>query len=87
MSFEIYQKEYYENNKENILLVDKQYREKNKEKLKEKHLEKFNCQCGGKYIYSNKSKHEKSLKHQAYLRTCSENTQYVADENNNIIIV
>jgi hypothetical protein len=26
--------------------------------------EKFTCICGGKYTYSSKSKHEKTLKHQ-----------------------
>lgn len=27
------------------------------------------CECGGRYVYSNKSLHYKTLKHQAYLNT------------------
>ena len=48
----------------------KQYYENNKEKLNEK----FNCDCGGRYTYSQKSTHFKSLLHQNYLN------------NNNVII-
>jgi len=67
-------KEYYENNKEKISEQQKEYRENNKEKIKEyyennkeKINEKYKCECGGKYIFQNKSRHEKSLKHQKYL--------------------
>ena len=49
---------------------DKIYRHKNKEKYKEyveankeKINEKFTCECGGKYIYYNKSRHFKTKKH------------------------
>jgi hypothetical protein len=41
-----YNKEYYENNKELIKELKKNWYEKNKEK--------FNCECGGKYIFQNK---------------------------------
>ena len=41
----------------------KQYREKNKDKLKEKH----DCICGGKYTTACKAQHEKTKKHQEYL--------------------
>ena len=42
---------------------NKIYRHKNKEKIYEKGKEKFPCECGGKYIYGNKSRHFKSKKH------------------------
>jgi len=28
---------------------------------------KFDCECGGKYIYKHKVRHNKSIKHQKYL--------------------
>jgi hypothetical protein len=40
-----------------------EYREKNKDKIKQK----FNCDCGGKYIHQHKSTHLKTKKHQAYI--------------------
>lgn len=72
-------KNYYETNKETILEQQKNYREANKEAIleykkdyyeanKEKAKEKFNCDCGGKYTYSQKSTHEKSKKHQQFLQ-------------------
>jgi len=58
-----YYKEYVEANKEKIKEYKKKYVEANKEKIKEKGKEKFTCECGGKYIYYNKSHHFKSKKH------------------------
>jgi hypothetical protein len=65
-----YQKEYNETNKEKIIeyrktnkeylsTKNKEYREQNKLKL----LKKIECECGGKYVYKNKSVHCKSQKH------------------------
>lgn len=53
----------------------KEYDKKNKDKKKEydkiryhnKLNKKFDCECGGKYIYCHKSKHFKTNKHQKYL--------------------
>ena len=52
-------KEYRDDNKEKI----KEYVEANKEKINEMRKEKFTCECGGKYIYANKSHHFKTKKH------------------------
>ena len=71
-------KEQYEANKEQILLKKKEYQEANKEKIslyqkehyeanKEKLNKKIDCECGGKYTYTNKSTHFKSKKHQAFI--------------------
>jgi hypothetical protein len=76
-------KEYREENKDKIKKKTKEYREENKDKIKDyitkyreenkdKINEKFNCECGGKYTYQNKSTHLKSKKHQTYLSTISE---------------
>ena len=58
-----YEKKRYKKNKKKILENCDKYREENKEKI----LEKFECQCGGKYTYKNKSRHLKTPKHQSYL--------------------
>ena len=73
-----FQKEYRENNKEIIAfkrkeyneknsLKHKEYYEKNKEQLLLKWKEKFNCDCGGKYTYTNKIQHFKTKKHQKFI--------------------
>jgi hypothetical protein len=56
-----YKKEYYQENKEKLKIQMKEYRAKNK--INEQRNKKVNCECGGKYIYYNKSHHFKSKKH------------------------
>jgi hypothetical protein len=60
-------KEYYENNKEILKMKNKTYKQNNIEKVNKRTKEKFNCECGGKFIYSNKAVHLKSKKHLNYL--------------------
>jgi gas vesicle protein len=55
-------KQYYLDNKERLKEQVKQYREDNKERL----TEKFECECGGKYINRDKSAHFKTKKHKKY---------------------
>ena len=62
-----YQTEWYEKNKEEILLGQKEYYEKNKEQILLKQKEKFNCECGGKYTHNHKSRHFKTTKHQKFI--------------------
>ena len=77
-------KEYYNLNKDKIDNYQKIYKDTNKEVLKiKKHLfyienkdrinikkkEKFVCPCGGKFNYSDKAKHLKTLKHKKYIET------------------
>ena len=52
----------------------KQYRTENADKIKQylaehadKITQKYNCDCGGKYLYISKSRHFKSKKHLKYL--------------------
>ena len=52
-------KEYREDNKEKIKEYSKQYRKNNKEKIKGR----VECECGSKFMLSNKSRHLKSKKH------------------------
>ncbi len=62
-----YKKEYRIKNKEKIAEYKKEYKLKNKEKISKYQSEKFQCECGGKYTKSNKSIHEKSKKHLAFI--------------------
>ena len=79
-----YLHKYYEENRDKLLQLNKQYRENNKDyysKYKKEYIEhnreklhqKFNCSCGGKYIYVNAYQHEKTEKHQAYLKSLENN--------------
>ena len=58
-------KEYRKENKEKISENKKQYRVKNKEKINET----ITCVCGSCYRKATKSKHERTNKHQSYLKT------------------
>ena len=63
-----YDKIYRENNKDRKRENDKVYREKNRDKL----LAKIECACGNTYAHKNKSRHERSNKHQEYLKAVAE---------------
>lgn len=60
-------KEYHQNHKEEISQKKKEYYEQNKEELKEKHKEKFQCDCGSVVTIWNRSRHNKTKKHQDFL--------------------
>tara|TARA_R110000772_G_scaffold160736_1_gene271890 strand:- start:172 stop:678 length:507 start_codon:yes stop_codon:yes gene_type:complete len=51
----------------------KLYRQDNKEQINEQKKQKFDCDCGGKYIYGNKSRHEKTIIHQNYVDIIHQN--------------
>jgi hypothetical protein len=56
-------------------MVDENYKlwyEKNKDKHRERRIangmyKKYECMCGGRYVYMNKKNHEKTKKHQIHL--------------------
>ena len=56
-------KEYCEANKEKRYEKTKQWVEDNKETINEK----FDCECGGKYIHKNKARHLKCNKHKEFI--------------------
>ena len=62
-------KEYYETNKKQILQQKKEYRETNREQINEKQKQKFDCECGGKYILCHKLRHLNTQKHNNYLNS------------------
>lgn len=45
----------------------KEQNDKYEKKRKEKKLEKFKCECGGRYIWASKSRHLKSNLHQSFV--------------------
>jgi hypothetical protein len=49
--------------------TNKQHYENNKETIKEKRSTKYICDCGSEINISVKSRHEKSIKHQDYLKS------------------
>ena len=63
------QTEYRRDNKEAILIQNKQYRQDNRETILTKKKRKYNCECGGKYTHVNKVKHSRTQRHQAYIAT------------------
>lgn len=62
-----YQKEYQEKNKEKILLKIKENYIKNRDKKLEFMRKPNNCPCGGKFTNVNKQQHLNSKKHQSHL--------------------
>jgi hypothetical protein len=63
-----YQRQYRQENKEQLDEYQRQYRQENKEEIKQKANEKHDCPCGGKFTKSNKSRHDKTHKHQTFIR-------------------
>jgi hypothetical protein len=57
-----------EEKKEDKREYDKNYKEANREAIAKNREEKFNCDCGGKFTLQNKSRHEKTKKHQQFLQ-------------------
>ena len=68
-----YRKKYRTNNVEKVLEGKKKYYQDNKEKIAEYNKKyrldnKISCSCGGKYIKCNKSNHERTKKHQKFIK-------------------
>ena len=59
---------YRDANKEKIDNYQKAYRITNRDKIREHKNQKYDCECGGKYIKNHKSRHLKSLKHQEFIQ-------------------
>jgi len=64
-------KEYYKNNKQKVLQYQKEYAEKNEEKIKARRKIKFTCVCGSTLLKIDKRRHERTIKHQDYLKSSS----------------
>jgi hypothetical protein len=62
-------KQYNIEHRDEIAINKNRYYLENKNEILEKKKQKINCECGGKYTKSDKSKHFKTQKHIAYLLT------------------
>jgi acetone carboxylase gamma subunit len=76
---------YYKNNKDRVheryiknkdakKAYDKEYREKNVEKIVERNTQIIECGCGQSYQRTHKAGHEKSDKHQTWIKTGQQKT-------------
>jgi hypothetical protein len=62
-------KEYREANKEKISEYNKEYHEANRKQILEKKKQKYICACGSTLTIRHKARHERSIKHQNYLKS------------------
>ena len=62
-------KVYYVNKKEQIIDKVKQYYEINRDKILENHKKKLECECGGKFSYSHKSRHLTTKMHCEFIKS------------------
>lgn len=78
-------KQYYESNKDIRLEKGREWYSKNNDRIKKFRQQKEVCGCGGKFTHSHKSEHNKSIKHQAYLKEQSNNQKRISQESFNFI--
>ena len=64
-----YQRKYKEANKEKIAIRGYNYRVANKESINDHAYEKIICDCGSITMRQNKLRHERTMKHQEYLKS------------------
>ena len=64
-----YHKSYHLEHKVELNKISRLYRLEHRDELNKKKRQKINCECGGKYTLSHKSRHSKSKKHIEYLET------------------
>ena len=62
-----YKKEYYIKNWDALQSHKKEYRELHKDEIHEQHGKKETCLCGTIFTHSNKARHNRSKKHQAWI--------------------
>ncbi len=60
-------KAYYRANVESKKIYNREYRLKNRDKIRARRGQQFACECGGKYTLKHKSGHEKTKRHQRFL--------------------
>ena len=67
-----YNKKYREEKKDEIAEKKKEYYEEKKDEITEKRNEPFNCECGSVVIHHHKARHNRTKKHQEWLKKCIE---------------
>jgi len=74
---------YYQSHKEEHAIKGKAWREANKEKLAAEEKIKMTCGCGTTFNKRKKARHEKSNKHQNYLKALKKKANYEAKKQRN----
>ena len=64
--------EYYQDTRDHKIQRVKNYYEQKKEKIDEWRNTRFDCECGGSYFSHNKARHDRTLKHKAYMTSFTE---------------
>lgn len=64
-------KQYYNDNKEDIRTYKIRYREENKEKISQYKKQELICECGSHVSRSHHARHQRTKKHQNWLKSCS----------------
>ena len=59
---------YSETHKEQVREIHRQYQERNKEKIREHKSTKYICSCGSELTIAHKLRHERSKKHQEFIK-------------------
>ena len=75
--YDEYYKQHYQDNKIKILNNNKQYRLNNKDKIKKYNTTDYKCECGSIFKIVELARHNRTLKHIAYLKTKEEATSIV----------
>ena len=69
-----HQKKYRDENGDRIRERGKKYRDKNKETIAAKAKEKYDCECGGRFIHAERKRHSRTKIHQKYLNNLENET-------------
>ena len=64
-----YQRNYHETHKEEINERARKYRIKHREQIMKHAYEQIECECGASFMRQNKLRHERTNKHQEYLKS------------------
>jgi len=64
-----YQKHYQQEHADEIKTYQKQYQIENADKIKAQQSQPINCKCGSTFRISDKTRHERTTKHQEWLKT------------------
>ena len=67
---------YYKKNKEQISQTQKAYNLKNQEHIRQRKNETIVCQCGSHVTRTSIARHNKSVKHQKYLKSIDNDLEY-----------
>tara|TARA_R100000655_G_C2977044_1_gene191259 strand:- start:597 stop:1220 length:624 start_codon:yes stop_codon:yes gene_type:complete len=82
-----YQAQHYQDNKEEKLAYQAQYNEEHKEEIAAQKAERITCECGSNICRGAKAQHERTQKHQNFIKSkMDKQTNQIIQSENNVII-